>query len=804
LPLLVEIGCEEIPARFLAAAQRDFGEQLQEALREAVLLVGVVRESPLQTYSTPRRLVAHVAEVLAHQPDKLEEIRGPAVKAAFDAKGGPTRAAESFAAKNNATVEELVRVSTPKGEYVAVQKHIRGRPAIEVLPEVLPSVITGLSFPKSMYWEKSKTHFIRPIRWVLAVLGGGETAQVVPFEIAGVKSGNVTYGHRGVVNLSSGTSTPGRTAGAFRASTETRPFGAHAASVNSFPDYATKLRGLGVEFDPEARRRSLMLALHVLPVMPHVKGIQDMGHEWHTLEGSDLEERLQELSSRIKALPEIPELRVVEDKELEDWVVNSTECPNALMGSFQERFLELPREILVTVMRDHQKYFALEDKEGKLRPRFVASLNLDSDPKGFIRAGHERVLTARFSDAGFFWKADQKILLCDRLPMLERVIYQAKLGSYADKVRRMEAIAKAVCTALESQGKITGGESGHVLRAIQLCKCDLTTQMVQEFTELQGVVGGLYAAAQGEPNEVADAVYDQYKPQGAEDECPRSVVGSVVSLVDKVDSVVAGFSVGLAPTGSSDPFALRRHGNGIIRLLTETEFPISLGQLSQYADEALEQAWSGVLRQVPRSTVLVALCGFFEDRLRYYLETVRRLRYDTVRAVLGTGPAAYLASGTVKEVVPLDALERALAVEQMRGSEDFLAVCAAAKRTRNILTKSATGSDWQPGGPAEEWLKEEAEKELYRQYRRVNESDLRDEDPTRYAKFLKMIASLRPVVDEFFDKVLVMDEDRNLRQNRLRLLAALNERFSMFADLSQIESVTSGFVGASTSRNSGE
>ncbi len=736
LPLLLEIGCEEIPARFLAGAQKDFGDRLQAALIEAGLLVGAVREPPLQTYSTPRRLVAHVPEILGKQPDKVEEIRGPAVKAAFDAQGNPTRAGESFAAKNNATVQDLVKVATPKGEYLAVRKSVAGRSALEVLPEILPGVITGMSFPKSMYWEKSETRFIRPIRWLLALLGEGEQGRVVLFEVAGIKSANVTYGHR--------------------------ILGTQSISVRSFEVYSKQLRELLAEFDPEKRR--------------------------------------ERMRNELQALLEGTALSIIEDKELEEWVVNSTEWPRALLGSFEERFLKLPREILITVMRDHQKYFAVEDRAGDLQACFVASLNLDGDEKGLIRAGHERVLTARFSDAEFFWNADQKVPLRNRLPVLERVTYQAKLGSYADKVRRMEAIAKRVCADVEGRGKLSPEEAQHALRAVQLCKCDLTTQMVQEFTELQGVVGGLYAAAQGEPKDVADAIYDHYKPVGAEDKCPRSVVGSVVSLVDKVDSVVAGFSVGLAPTGSSDPFALRRHGNGIIRLLTETELPISLWHVSQYADEAIEQAWSGVLRDVPRSTVLVALDDFFQDRLRHYLETLRRFRYDTVRAVLAAGPAAHFAAGTVvKEVVPVDVLERALAVEQMRGSDDFLGVCAAAKRIRNILTKSATGSDWKPGEPAEEWLEEEAEKELHREYRRVKDFNLRHEDSTRYAKFLSMIASLRPAVDRFFDKVLVMDEDRNLRQNRLRLLAALNERFSVFADLSQIESKALTSVGASTS-----
>ena len=381
LPLLVEIGCEEIPARFLEQAQKDFGERLKQGLEEARLLgnreSGIgnpefpldsrlpTPDSRCQPFSTPRRLTVYTPEVLKTQPDQVEEVHGPPVRIAFDAEGKPTHAAEGFAAKNQVRVEDLIRVNTPKGEYVGLTKTTRGRAALEVLPEILPGVVTSLSFPKSMYWTaKSGPRFIRPIRWIVALLGEGKQARVVPFEVAGVKSGRSTYAHRAVGN---------------------KPI-----KVGGFDDYSARMRAGLVEFDPEKRRETVRREL--------------------------------------KTLLEASGSRAVEDKELEDWVVNSTEWPRALGGGFEERFLKLPREILVTVMRDHQKYFAVEDQSGNLQPRFVAVLNVDGDPKGLIRAGHERVLTARFSDAEFFWKADQKVPLRDRLPMLEKVTYQEKLG----------------------------------------------------------------------------------------------------------------------------------------------------------------------------------------------------------------------------------------------------------------------------------------------------------------------------------------------------------------------------------------
>jgi len=394
---------------------------------------------------------------------------------------------------------------------------------------------------------------------------------------------------------------------------------------------------------------------------------------------------------------------------------------------------------------------------------------LDSDPKGLIRAGHERVLTARFSDAEFFWKADQKIPLRDRLPMLERVTYQAKLGSYADKVGRMEDIARRLCADLQGQGKLTAEEARHALRAVELCKCDLTTQMVQEFTELQGIVGGLYAATQGEPKDVADGVYDHYRPVGLDDQLPRNIVGAIVSLADKVDAVVGGFAAGLEPTGSSDPFGLRRQANGAIKILVELSLPIVLTDPVMTALSALGRDWHGPLD---------AIWKFFEERMKFYLETVAGCRHDTVRAVIAEGWD-----------IPNEAMKRARAVEKIRDSEDYVALASAAKRTRNILTKSALLEDYQSGQLDPGLFMEAAEVELYKAYGaifgQVTEGGILHRD---YDAILTLTARLRPAIDRFFDEVLVMHEDPGLRRNRLLLLALLDEKvFSRVADLSEIE-----------------
>jgi glycyl-tRNA synthetase beta chain len=497
----------------------------------------------------------------------------------------------------------------------------------------------------------------------------------------------------------------------------------------------------------------------------------------------DPEKRREKVRTEIKVLLEALQLNPVEDRWLEDWIVNSTEWPAALLGGFDQRYLHLPREILVTVMRDHQKYFAVEDRNANLQPRFVTVLNLDGDKQGRIREGHERVLRARFADAEFFWNADQKATLQDRRPLLDRVTYQAELGSYGEKVQRMKAVARELCAVLEGQGKFAPSDSGHTLRAVELAKCDLTTHMVQEFPELQGVVGGLYARAQGESSQVADAIYDHYLPRGAEDRCPRSIVGAIVSLADKLDGVVGGFAVGHEPTGSSDSFALRRQGNGIVKVLVENSLPIPLRPMVEQALNALTIEW----RQ-PQLEVYSGVVEFLGDRLRYYLESVRKLRYDTVRAVMAAGWD-----------VPGDAVRRAEALEAIRGGEDFEALSVAAKRIKNILAKSATASDWQPGEVEAAILQEEPERELHAAYVSVAAEAGQLASAGEYRRALEVIAGLRPAVDRFFDKVLVMAENPAVRQNRLRLLGKLDQLFSGIARLAEIEGGPA-HVDASTSQ----
>ncbi len=745
LPLLLEVGCEEIPARFLADAQTQLGEKIRADLLANRLLAtpdgrpiyakDEAPISPVQTYSTPRRLVAFLPAVLRCQPDVVQTIEGPPVKVAVDAEGGYTRAAEGFAARNAANLSDLKRVTTARGEYLVLQKSEPGRPAVDVLGDratggfITPGLLTmllwnwDLSAVKSMYWEKARAgadfRFIRPIRWLLALLGEGQRAQVIKFWVPGAASGNLTYGHRLYAH---------------------RPI-----RVTGFSDYQKKMRAARAEIDPARRRETVQ----------------------------------RELKASLEGL----KLRPVADPWLEDWVVNSTEWPRAIAGEFESKFLDLPREILITVMRDHQKYFAVEDSSSQLQPRFVTFLNREDDPQGMIRAGHERVLRARFTDAQFFWDTDQKIPLRDRMPMLEKVTYHEKLGSYADKVRRMEAIALAIC----DQPGVGNHRRDMIVRAVRLCKCDLTTVIVHEFPELQGVAGALYLKAQEDAPFLWRAVYDHYRPLGYRDRSPKEREGAIVSLADRIDNIVSGFAVGNQPSGSSDPFGLRRDGNAIIKIIHDHVLPIDLDRLVRHA----ARPFQGV---TDCDRLVKDVGAFMKDRLRGYLEDVHKLQYDTVRAVLETTRAD----------TPLDAYLRATALEEIRSSypADFEALSQGAKRVRNILAKSAAAGDLGRKAVEEALLSEGAERELYAASRTLGNKMEGWAQDASYEEAFTAFATLRPLVDRFFDEVLVMAEDEAVRRNRLRLLTVLNrEVFSRFADLSQIESNASTSVGAPTSEN---
>jgi glycyl-tRNA synthetase beta chain len=560
-----------------------------------------------------------------------------------------------------------------------------------------------------LYWPKTMTWTgLDGARFIRPVrwLVGVLDGKPLKFSFGGVVAGDVTAGHR------------------FLGKPEIR--------VRDFADYEKKLRANGVIV-----RQTLRL------------------------------ERIQnELASHAKR----GGYKVHEDAGLLQLVSYLNEYPTLIQGDFDPSFLELPDEILITVMRDHQKYFAVEKRSGELAPHFLAVINLAKDSQGLVRAGHERVLRARFADARFFWESDQKIKLGEYLPKLQKVTYESRLGSYHDKVERMRAIARWLCEQWFNLGMV----QAHVAdadRAAELAKCDLVTEMVKEFTELQGIVGGLYAKAQGEAEDVADAVYDHYRPVGLDDPIPRNLTGCAVALADKLDSIVGCFSVGVIPTGSSDPYALRRAGLGIVKIILDRKLPVQLSL-------AIGAAAKALLTNPPKKAVTAAqetqVLEFILERARFVLREKHGYAYDEVNAVFRAG---------CEDLVDVE--KRLKALKAVRKTKNFEPLAVSFKRIRKILEKANIPAD-APQHVNVELFEKEAEKALHTAVRKAAGKVSEDKRAGKYQEALDEIAGLRKVVDTFFVDVMVMAEDAAVRNNRLALLAELLREFTTIADFSEL------------------
>jgi len=644
LPFLLEIGTEEIPDWMIVPALNQLQDMFQ-ALLDKHALGGRVTAVD----ATPRRLVLRAKGLLEHQADIEELVLGPAKSTGAGAAGG-------FARKMGTTPDQLGTQTTAKGEYFAFTKRTQGQATAAVLAHELPNLILKIQWPKTMVWNgKATERFIRPIRWLVALLGDA----VVPFEIGGVQAGNSTVGHR----------------------------------VLGKPSIPVTI----ASFSESLTANGVILSAT---------------------------ERHDKIESELKALLRGRSLYTRMDPDLLHTLVYITEFPTPILGSFDRHYLSLPQEVLITVMRHHQKYLSVVDADGNLAPHFIAVMNTNADPDGLVRQGNERVLRARFNDARFFWNQDQKKKLEARVEDLKAVMFQAKLGSYFEKTLRVVELVK----------QFGGNQAAQ--RAALLAKTDLTTDMVKEFTDLQGIVGGLYAREQREPDEVAEAIYDHYKPLSMEDKIPRTDAGRIVSLADKWDTLVESFRVGMIPTGSKDPFGLRRAAQGIVRIVVEGkvkfDFPGTSPELSE----------------------------FMRDRVEYYFREVRGFAYDEVRACMAAGWTDLL-----------DLESRLRRVQAVRATPDFEPIAASFKRIKNIL-KQAQFSDstfhahlLEPG----------PELDLYKEIRGTKGQPLESR-----------IGPLRPKVDLFFDKVLVNAPDPNIRRNRLALLQNLLTEFSDVADFSEI------------------
>ena len=710
---LLEIGCEEIPARMIDAASEELCERVAALLSRERLAAGEVAG-----FDTPRRLAVMAAGIPAAQADVTEQVTGPSVNVAYK-NNQPTPAAHAFANKAGVDVSQLEKITTAKGEYLAAKVTKKGRSAAEILAENLPKEISSIYWPKNMYWRKANERFVRPVRWLVAMLDG----ETIPLEFDGIWAGKISRGHR---ILCSGGVTISR-------------------AGSSYVDTLRAAKVLGRAEREQQIRKALDAATRTIP-----------GARWR------------------------------EDKSLLDTVVNLTEFPSVILGGFDPQFLALPEEVLVTVMRDHQKYFAVEDADHRLLPHFLAVLNTDGDPQGLIRHGNERVLRARFNDARFFWATDQKRSLLERLELLRHVTFQKDLGSYYEKTRRVQRLCSWLSEIIKQSGMAV--RAGVIHKAAALAKTDLTTELVKEFTELQGIVGGLYARAQELDSSlpeatrfaIADAIYDHYKPESTEDEVPRSIEGAVLSIGDKADTIAGMFALGLVPSGSKDPFALRRQANAIVKVIDKYKLPLRLSDMMRDA-RAGYQGSEAEKKFVDDARFAESVKTFFRERLEFYLKDVRGYAYDVVKAVLGAD---------AEDVV--DALARAEAVRQVLHMPEFLAIGAACKRMRNIL-RQAEEKGIAPAATFEYLPDSAPEEKNLAAYIDINGPRVEaHRGKKEYGDALMLLSTAREPVDAFFDKVMVMVDDEKLRANRLALLRTLLKEFSTIADFSEI--VTEGKV----------
>ena len=685
--LLFEIGTEEIPSGYLEKGLKALVRLAGENLKTNRIDLG----KGLRTHGTPRRLILMGDAIADKQEDIVQEVTGPPKRAALDEKGSPTKAALGFAKKQGVPFDELQWKKTSKGEYLYVKRNIPGRPTIEVLSEILPKIIGDLPWPKSMRWGQVGFPFVRPIHWVLALFNG----EVIPFEVAEVKSGKQTRGHRFM---------------------SPQPL-----EVDGIQDYMEKVRTASVIIDQKEREKKV-------------------------------EETSIAAASTVSGIP-------LKDPDLVSTVANLVEYPSAVCGSFDEGFLNIPSPVLITAMKEHQKYFSLQDKEGRLMPNFVAVNNTLPNDESVVRRGHERVIRARLADADFFFKEDRKKKLEERLDDLKGVIYQADLGTSFAKVQRFIKLADYLAERVAPDTK------EEVKLAAKLSKCDLVTEMVMEFPSLQGAMGREYARLDGYPEEVCLAIQEHYLPMRSGDEPPDSTLGAIVGVADRMDTITGCFAVQLEPTGTADPFALRRHALAIIRIIEKMAWKISLHGLVSTATSILSE-----VIEFDNTRVSKKVIDFFRERYKNMM-LGEGYTSDLVEAILSAG---------------FDHVhELRFRIEQLKKfmteSNEFESLVLTAKRINNILKKQERTPDVDPG-----LFKEPSEFNLWESYGKLKDDILQMMENKEYYEALNLVIRLRKPVDDFFDEVEILTKDHpQLRNNRVAILQTLARLFQSIADFSK-------------------
>ncbi|MFT4650747.1 MAG: glycyl-tRNA synthetase beta chain [Flavobacteriales bacterium] len=693
---LIELGTEELPPKNLKSLSEDFAKLVSQALNDAGLPAVSV-----EVYATPRRLGILMRDIPTQQADKIVEKRGPALQAAFDKEGNPSKAAQGFARGCGVEVTDLMQRETDKGTWLFFEKNETGLSLAQILPEVVATAINKLPIAKRMRWGDQTVEFVRPVKWLVMMVG----SNVVEGEVLGVRSGNQSRGHR--------FHAPG-----------------HITFANA-GDYVACLANEGKVVASFDKRKSM------------------------------IREQIEQSAVNLGGVAHIEEALLNE-------VTGLVEFPVAVCGTFDAEFLSIPVEALVMTMQDNQKYFALFDQQGGLLPNFITISNIESKQPEMVAKGNERVIRPRFADARFFFDQDQKQPLSQRSEQLDKVVFQNKLGSVGDKSRRIAKLAVSIA-------KQIGADEAQVEKAAHLCKCDLMTEMVGEFPKLQGLMGRYYAEFDQEPKAVSDAIEQHYWPKFSGDQLPSNDVAQCVALADRLDSLVGIFGIGQKPSGVKDPFALRRAALSVVRILIEKDLPLNLMQLIDKACEALADKFDA-------GSVGDEVSDYIFDRLRAYYQE-QGIGFDIVDAVICTKPA-----------VLSDCDRRVQAVNQFQSNAAAIALAAANKRIANILKKQGINNVLDEGNPNESVAINEtlfeaaAEKQLFQQL-----VGLQDKVDTlfaegEYLQGLNELASLRPVVDQFFDDVMVMVDDQAIKTNRLALLGRLLNCFRQVADFSRIQS----------------
>jgi glycyl-tRNA synthetase beta chain len=683
MDFLWEIGCEELPPHFIPQAINQLKEGAERLLDQKDISF-----SRVSAYGTPRRLVLYIEDIAPIQKEKILEIKGPPYHIAFDDKGNPTQSALGFARSQGVEVGELIVKEDKQGKYVYALKKEAGRPTEEILKEILPELFSSIFLPKSMRWDASGLRFIRPIRWLLALLGN----DILEFRLGDLLSSNKTFLER---------------------------YLKEEFTPNSIEEYFEKLRDKGIVLEPDKRKEII-------------------------LNGA------RELAEGVGG-------KIAVNEELLEKVTFLNEKPHPFLGRIDERFLNLPKEVIITAMQSYLNLFPIVDEEGKLFPYFVGVRDGDEEGLENVVEGYEEVLKARLADAHFFFEEDLKITLEERSKQLNGIIFLGGLGTIADKVERMISVISSLPIDDDIKEK--------AIRVARLCRADLTTNMVKEFPDLQGVIGRCYALLQGEDEDVANAIYESYQYSLSPDGI-WTPLGRLISLVDKMDTLVGAFHLGLQPTGSSDPFALRRACQTVIDILREEEkiqFKDLLEKLIQtYTEKGIEPKGMDELRE------------FIKNRIGLSLREMG-VRYDIVNAVL---------AGDLDDI--RDVFQRALALEELREKEEFIPTIMASVRLINILRQGERRGEKIGEEVKEELLLLPEEKGLYEQGAKVKEKVEKLRENGDYKAVFLELSSLKDLINRFFDKVLVMTEDDELRANRLALVNSVWQMFFLFGDLSQI------------------